>query len=138
MASVLTPEVILAILGLVSTLITALAGWATKKGAQLIDAKVESEKTAASLLWLNDVVHTVVLALNQTLVVEIRAAAADGEINAAERERLRSVALKSVLAILGEAGTKKVQDALGLDVTAFADYLLQKVEAKVAATKTAA
>ncbi len=125
------PATLNAIILIIGTVISAIAGLAHRKSGKLIDARVQNETLASTLLWLNDVVRTVVLELAQTIAEEIRTMAADGKIDSMERDRLRQLALERTMKILGDAGVEKARAILGLDLRSFMDFLLSKVEAKV-------
>lgn len=107
-----------------------------------IAEKTKDHKFSQALSRLNDVVFTVVTAIQQTEVKAIKAAKDPGspggtKITNTEAKELASLALERVKLFVGADGVEAVMYVLGFnDSTMFDDYLVQKVESAVKANKT--
>lgn len=131
--AVLAPHLISLVSGLVGLGVTAL----TIKLRQLLQAKLGRELGAAAAGRVNDIVQTVVLELDQTVVGAARKAAEDGKITAEEAGRIKGLAVERSKSLLGKIGEKEIMRALSMGEQAFGEYLRAKVEAHVSAKKQA-
>lgn len=106
----LAPALAVALSGLL------LAGirFAYVKLSALIDAKVQDANVRALLHRLNDGAFTVVKSTEGRVAAELRAAAADGKIDAAEKAKIQAAALSDFKALLGPAGLNQLAAVLGL------------------------
>lgn len=130
MLSVLEPFMV-PILTALGAGLALLIGKLFAKLASLIQVKVDNAALEGVLLRLNDVVGTVVLELEQTLVKDLKAALADdGKLSAEEKARIKDAAISKIKQLLGQDGLNKLLQVLGLKSP---DALLEsKIEAAVA------
>lgn len=117
-------------------LLTVVLGWASVELSKFIRAKTKNEALAGALVRLNDVVFTVVKALNQTVVDELRKASADGKVTKEEVEKIKATALAQVKSHIGPKGIDELLYVLGLkDEAALDKFVADKVEAAVGDVK---
>lgn len=120
-------------------LLTVVLGWASVELSKFIRAKTKNEALAGALTRLNDVVFTVVKALNQTVVDELRKANADGKVTKEEVAGIKAKALEQVKSHIGPKGIDELLFVLGLKDEAALDKLVSdKVEAAVGDVKASA
>lgn len=77
----------------------------------------------------------VVADLNATLKPELVGMAADGRMTTEEWARLRAVALSRLRTLLGQAGLKELEGALGIGGTAADEYFAGQIEQAVKEAK---
>jgi hypothetical protein len=119
---------------LVVTLIAALIASAT----QALRSKLKSDQARDMLLRLSEQASDVVHELEQTLAGQLRAAAQDGKIDAAEVAGLKAAALANFKAYLGERGQADALKVLGFkDELELEAVLRSKLEAEVAKLRAA-
>lgn len=94
-------------------------------------AKIESDVGQAAVRATKEEAEDIVLELSQTMVPEIRKAAADGRISPEERENLRKKALEILKKRTDLETLAKALDARGFPVGELDDWLLGLIESRV-------
>ena len=121
----------LAALQIMSPVLLAGLTWLATRLAALIRLRIENEYLRGVLVRLDDAVLTATKELEQTVVAEIKAAAADGKISPAERERIKRTAITNVKSYIGPRGIAEVGRVLGLPDAALDCLITSKLEAAV-------
>jgi hypothetical protein len=116
--------------GLIPVLMAALA-WAGVKIATWINAKTKNEYLKGVLLRLNDAVLAAVRETEQTVVTQLKAAAADGKLTDDEKRDVKRAAFESVKAHFGSKGVAEVGQVLGLSEDALEKMIGARLEAAV-------
>ena len=114
-----------------SPVLLAVLTWAGAKVVTWIQANVNNSYLRNTLVRVDDAVVTAVKELQQTIVDEIKAANADGNIDDTESERIKSMALANVKSYLGTKGLLMVGKVLGLVGDTLDRYLGSRIEATV-------
>jgi len=78
------------------TILTALVFWGLFELTRYVKTKTKNEAVNDAVLHVCDTVETTVRELEQTLVPQIKKAAADGKISGEEARELKEVALRKV------------------------------------------
>lgn len=108
-------ELLPQIVDLLVPVVMALLAWLSTAATKWINAKVQNEYVSGALSRLNDAVFTAVKATEQTVAAELREAAADGQITKEEAESIKSHAVDSVKAYLGNKGMGELKRVLDAD-----------------------
>jgi hypothetical protein len=124
-------ELALSALQILSPVLLAGLTWLAARVAALIRVRIESEYLRGALIRLDDAILTATKELQQTVVAEVKAAAADGKITPAERERIKRTAVTNAKSHLGPRGIAEIARVLGLPNGALDDLIGSKVEAAV-------
>jgi citrate lyase gamma subunit len=118
-------------INVLAPLLMAALTWASTRLAQLINARVRSERTRAVLLRLDDAIAAIIREIQQVTIDDVKAHTPDGNLPFAIRARLKFSALTSVKAYLGPKGIDEAVRALGLDRGAFDAFVSTRIEAAV-------
>lgn len=105
--------------------------WAGLKVAALINAKTKNEYLRGVFLRLNDAVLAAVRETEQTIVAELKTAAADGKLTDLEKLTVKRAALDSVKMHFGPAGIGEIAKTLNLDQDGLERMIGARVEAAV-------
>lgn len=124
-------ELGLAALQILSPVLLAGLTWLATRLAALIRVRIENEYLGGVLLRLDDAILTAAKELEQTVVAEIKAAASDRKISAAERERIKRTAIANVKSYLGPRGIVAAGRVLGLPNGTLDCLIASKLEAAV-------
>lgn len=128
----LVAQAVDALAPVLASVIVALLGWV---GAAL-QRSIKNETVRNMALRFSELAHDVVLEMEQTVVSQLREAAADGAISTEELQRVKAGALEQMKAHLGDKGKKEALTVLGFaDETQLDAYLSTKLEAAVAIAK---
>lgn len=118
----------------VGTLITGMVGMATKLLAAWTDAqvaKIKNENLRGKVQLAKDEIGSVVYAISQTMVPEIRDAAADGKITPEERQKLLDAAVSMAKARFSAEFWTDLAGELELSQDELGRWLVDQVEARV-------
>lgn len=121
-----TLEILMPVLALLAT-------WATAETARFVRRRVKNDTVQGMLIRLNDAVAVAVGEVGQTVVPELKRAAADGRLTEAEAVMLRGMAVDRVKKILSERGVSEAQKVLQIED--FEDWITARIEAAVADKK---
>jgi hypothetical protein len=113
----------------IAPVLLALLSYACLVATRWLRARTESEYLQGVLDRLDEAVVDVVAELEQTLVADLRAAGADGKIDASEIAAIRERATESVLAYLGPKGLRMAERVL--DREALERIVTAKIERAV-------
>jgi len=114
------------------------AGEMFQAKVRMTEAIVRNERLRAVLQRLDDAVVTAVKDIEQTLVAEAKALAADGKLSREDRRRLKEAAVRRIKTFLGSAGLKELGEVLDVWELSVEDFIGAKVEANVLDMKHAA
>lgn len=134
----LPPDFLPTLVNALAPLVLALLGWLLTTLAMYVrqrTAAMKNQYLAGVLERLDDAVETAVREASQTLVDDMRKAAADGTISKDEAREARDHALGKLKAYMGPKGVAELGRVMALDVGGIDSYLAGKVEAKVNALK---
>jgi hypothetical protein len=118
-------------INVLAPLLMAALTWASTRLAQLINARVRSERTRAVLLRIDDAIAAIIREIQQVTIDDLKAHTPDGQLPFAIRARLKFSALTSVKAYLGPKGIDEAVRALGLDRRAFDAFVSTRIEAAI-------
>ena len=107
------------------------AGEMFQAKVRMTEAIVRNERLRAVLQRLDDAVVTAVKDIEQTLVAEAKALAADGKLSREDRRRLKEAAVRRIKTFLGSAGLKELGEVLDVWELSVEDFIGAKVEANV-------
>lgn len=136
----LPPDFLPTLVNALAPLVLALLGWLLTTLAMYVrqrTAAMKNQYLAGVLERLDDAVETAVREASQTLVDDMRKAAADGTISKDEAREARDHALGKLKAYMGPKGVAELGRVMALDASGIDSYLAGKVEAKVHALKGA-
>ena len=117
-----------AVVTLLSVLVSALMAYAT----QWLRTKVKNDQINAILDRLMMATQVTVNALAQTVVDDLKGAAADGKLTPEEIKGVQAKAIASVMVHLGPQGVKELKAIVGDDLNTL---ILNYIESQVAITK---
>ncbi len=115
------------IIPIVGALLVGLASW----GIAILKKKVKMEAGKVALDQVDQIVGTVVGNLSQTTVKKLKAATKDGHLTSQEKQDIKRSAVNLARHLIADGVSKAASGAVD-DLT---DYIHQKVEEKVLATK---
>jgi type II secretory pathway pseudopilin PulG len=110
----------------IGSLLVAALGWATA----WIRSKAQNEHARTAINLAQQVIEDVVLEMQHTVVERLRVG---GQWDAAAKADVKASAVRTVLAHIGRANVKKIDDALGGGA---ADWIGTRLEATVARINT--
>ena len=105
--------------------------WLAVKAAQLLTAKVRSERATHLRLLVDDVVLAAAREIQQVLVDRLKASSRDGGLTPEQGAQAKQAALDSAKAQLGPQGLADIAAALGLDASGIDRVLGTRIEAAV-------
>lgn len=105
--------------------------WAGLKVAGLINAKTKNEYLRGVFLRLNDAVLAAVRETEQTIVAQLKTAAADGKLTDDEKRDVKRAALDSVKAHFGPSGMSDIAKTLDLGEDSLEKMISARLEAAV-------
>lgn len=108
-----------------------LLGWLGKKLGNLITSKTDNQNTQNALLTLADMALTIVKSMQQEIVDDLKAAAADGKLTKEEIVEIKDKALVKFKALLKAEGIDGMSKALKIGVDVLEEFLSAKIEAAV-------
>ena len=125
-------EIILAALAqqivpIVGTVIAGLAAW----GISILKEKTKADAAKNALDQVDQVVHTVVGGLSQTVVDGLKSATQDGKLSLEDAKKIKSDAIGQTMALL----SLSVITAANRSVPDLQAYIAQKIEERVLAQK---
>jgi hypothetical protein len=121
---------------LMAPLLMAVIGLLAFELRKLIQAHIKNSYLQLSLTRLDDAVEHVVLELSQTLVTELKSAAADGKIDPLEAAKLKRIAKDNITSYLGTQGVSDLEQVFG--VAALTAMIEAKIESTVLKNKVVA
>ncbi len=121
----------LAVTKALSPFAIALAGWAATAAANWLRAHTKSAAALGALSVLDNLAHTVVKDLEQTVVPTLKAKVADGTLSAADASAVKQEAINVINSYLGPKGREALVKALKMDDANLARLVGSKVELAV-------
>lgn len=125
---------ILKVLTNLSPFVLAAVGWLGAQACKLLQARTQNELLNLSLRKLGDVVKTVSLEMQQTIMLEIRERSADGVLSREDMVAVKQAAIDKVCAFLGVNGVAVLGKAMGLTPSQALDFIQSKIEASIPPT----
>lgn len=120
---------------ILSPLLMAAVTWASTRLAQLISARIRSERVRAVLDRLDDAILAITGEIQQVTIGDIKALTPDGQLPPSVRARLKVASVATVKAYLGPKGVDEALRVLALDASAFESFVRTRIEAAVFALK---
>lgn len=128
-------EILITIGGVLTALILAGLRQLAKALTNWVGQKVSNEKVKGALILGTDAVVQAVAEVQQVVVNELKAAAADGKLTSEEITKVKNLALEQAKRNLGANGMKLIQAALGFSVAQVEQWLSGRIEAVIAENK---
>ena len=118
---------------IVVSIVGMLGGWVLLE----LKKRISNARALDVINKVSSLTETVVLDLEQTVIANLRDAAADGTITATEAEQAKVIALAKVKSYLGPKGKKEALAAFGFQDDSDLDaFINSHIEAAVAKAKT--
>lgn len=127
-------EYLPALIQILTPLLLAILTWAAAEAVRLIRSKTQAGAAQDALLRLVDAVNTVSSEMAQTIVDDLKAAAADGNLSEADIAMIRAKARERLLAYLGRGAEEQMRSLFGSD--AFETMIRAKFEQAVRLMKS--
>lgn len=112
-------------------IVTGLIAWVGLALRNYIAAHTKNEFLKGALIRLDDTILAVVREIEQTVIIGLKAASADGVVTPEEIADIKKQALDTVRAHLGPKGLADLAKVFGLEGTALDAFISTKIEAAV-------
>lgn len=124
---IITMEAIKIIAPVLGTILTGLVSWGVVELTKFVRTKTKNEAVNDAVTHICYTIETTVSALNQTMVQGLKKASVDGKLTQEETNKLKTLAMVKVQALIPEVMQKTAE----LAVTSFNDFVVSKIEQEV-------